>query len=366
MKIILKIAVLALTILPAFVASAQHTYTVRETRNGSASQTSRLTSKKIIPTAEQDSARVTAATPSLSLGDVLKQNDVFTRLEIAGNVGTTGLGLELATPVTKWAKLRMGVDWMPHINIGMDFSLDSYLDGKVSNKFDRIQQMMHDMTGFTMDDKIEMTSKPTMTTFKLLVDVYPLQKNTHWHVTAGFFIGGNSIGTSINKMQEMPSLLTLNMYNRIYDDVSSPDFVQNMIDNPIFDDIYLDPEVAMTLQDKMLPLGRLGVHIGDFKDGTPYMMEPDKDGTVSAKAMVNRFRPYLGIGYEGNLSRDGKWKIGVDAGAQFWGGAPKVTTHEGVVLNDLKNIRGKVKDYMDLMKGMAVYPSIAARLSYTF
>lgn len=364
MKILLKIAAIALALAPVADASAQHTYTVRETNKGLVRQESRLTSKKAVP--DSAATKNLSDLPSENLWQQMDHLGILNRVEIAGNVGTTGLGLEIASPVTKWVKVRVGVDWMPRITIGMDFALDSYLDGQVSNKFDRIQQMMYDYTGMEMDDKIEMNSKPTMTTFKFLVDVFPFQQNRHWHVTAGFFLGGNSIGTSINKMHEMPSLLTLNMYNRMYDAVADPDFVQNVIDEPFFDDIYLDPELAMTLQQKMVPLGRLGVHIGDYKDGTPYMMEPDKDGTVSAKAFVNRFRPYLGFGYGGNLTPDGKWQIGVDAGVQFWGGVPKVTTHEGVVLNDLENLRGKVKDYMDLMKCMAVYPSIACRLSYTF
>lgn len=297
----------------------------------------------------------------------MKQAEVFNSLEIAGNIGTTGLGFELATPVTKWAKLRAGMDWMPRFSIGMNFGLDSYLDdGRVSDNFGRIQEMMRDYTGYEMDNEIQMNSKPTMTTFKLLVDVYPLQNNRHWHVTAGFFLGGNSIGTSINKMNEMPSLLTLNIYNKMYDQFTAPDFIDKVIDEPIWGDMYLDPEVAQELREKMLSMGRLGMHIGDYKDGKPYMMEPDEDGTVSAKAKVNRFRPYLGLGYSGNLSNDGKWQIGCEAGVQIWGGAPKVTTHEGVVLNDLDNLRDKVKDYMDLMKCMAVYPSITCRISYTF
>ncbi len=93
---------------------------------------------------------------------------------------------------------------------------------------------------------------------------------------------------------------------------------------------------------------------------------PDKDGTVSAKAKVNKFRPYLGFGYGGALSPDGKWEASFDAGVQFWGGAPKVTTHDGTVLNDLINLRGKVGTYMDLMKSIPVYPTIDFRISYRF
>lgn len=300
------------------------------------------------------------------LGEKMNQHGVFNTIELAANIGTTGLGLEVASPMTKWAKLRVGFDWMPKITIPMSFNLDSYMDGQINDKFDKIQELMYNMSGMKIDQEVFMESKPTMTTFKLLVDVYPFKDNKHWHFTAGFFIGGRSMGKSINKMQEMPSLLALNMYDRMYKGITADDFLDKIENEPIFGSVYLDPFVAEELQEKMLSLGQLGVHVGDFKNGEPYMMMPDKDGTVSAKAKVNRFRPYLGFGYGGALSSDGKWEASVDAGVQFWGGAPKVTTHDGTVLNDLKNLKEKVKDYMNLMKALPVYPTIDFRISYRF
>ncbi|MDE5840352.1 MAG: hypothetical protein K2H49_05475, partial [Muribaculaceae bacterium] len=296
----------------------------------------------------------------------MNEHGVFNKIEIAANIGTTGLGLEVASPITEWTKLRAGVDWMPNFTVPMTFGMESYIDGKINDKFDKIQDLMRKISGMEIDKNIKMNSKPTMTTFRLLVDVYPFKANRHWHFTAGFFVGGNCVGKSINRMDEMPSLLALNMYDRIYQKITSEDFLEEIIDEPIFGNIYLDPEIAMELQDKMLELGKLGVHVGDYKDGKPYMMMPDKDGTVSAKAKVNKFRPYVGFGYGGALSADGKWQASFDAGVQFWGGVPKVVTHDGTVLNDLDNLRGKVGEYMDLMKLIPVYPTVDFRISYRF
>lgn len=302
-----------------------------------------------------------------SLFKSMNDNNVFNTIEIGANIGTTGLGLELASPMTDWAKLRVGFDWMPPFKIPMSFSMDSYTDGQISDeRFDKIQKTMYEMTGMTIDKDVDMESKPTMTTLRVLVDVYPFKNNRHWHFTAGFFYGGNSVGKSLNKMTEMPSLLALNMYDRMYTNITADDFIDKIIDEPIFNDIYLDPEIAMEMQEQFMSMGKLGVHVGDYKDGTPYMMMPDKDGTVSAKAIVNRFRPYVGFGYGGALTSDGKWQVSFDAGVQFWGGTPKVTTHDGTVLNDLENLRGKVDDYMDLMKAIPVYPTVDFRISYRF
>lgn len=310
------------------------------------------------------------------LVETMKKHGVFNSIELAANIGTTGLGLEVASPMTEWTKLRVGFDCMPRFMMPMYFDMNSYVDGKVSDKFDRIQDMMYRMSGMTIDQEVKMESKFTMTTFKLLVDVYPFKNNKHWHFTAGFFVGGNSMGKTLNAITEMPSLLALNMYDRLYNGVTSDDFYDKAINDENFladltgltalQGTYLDPRVVDQLQEKMESFGRLGVHVGDYKDGTPYLMMPDKDGTVSAKAKVNRFRPYLGFGYGGSLSNDGKWQASFDAGVQFWGGAPKVTTHDGTVLNDLVDLGGKVGTYMRLMKALPVYPTIDFRISYRF
>lgn len=299
--------------------------------------------------------------------DLRAQSRIFNRLELGLNVGTTGLGIEVGTPVTRWVRVRAGLDWIPRFNIPMHFDLTAYTDDGTSgpvtgSNFDRVQELMNELTGFDMDKRVTMQSKPTVTTFRLLADVYPFD-GKGWRVTAGFFAGGKTVGRSINDITEMPTLLCVGMYNKLYDYAKETEIWDFTI--PVLD-VNLDPDVAQELKDKLEHYGRLGIHIGDFKDGTPYIMEPDKDGTVSARAIVNAIRPYVGIGYDGTISRDGRWNIGFDLGAQFWGGAPKVVTHENVDLTELINVRGKVGDYLKLMRGLPVYPTAAFRLTYTF
>lgn len=303
----------------------------------------------------------------------MNTHGVLNTIEIGGNIGTTGLGLEIASPITEWTKLRVGFDWMPHFTIPMNFYLDSYVNGYVSEKFDKIQSMMTSLSGMTIDKELKMESKPTMTTFRLLIDVYPFKSNRHWHFTAGFFYGGKSMGSTINTVTDMPSLIAMKMYNKLYDDIMSGEIKDNEFLGSF--GIYLDPEQCDMLKDKVAVYGRLGVNVGKQKvidESTgeeklvPYLMEPDKDGTVSAKAKVNRFRPYIGFGYGGGITKDGKWQASFDAGLQFWGGAPKVTTHDGVVFNKLIDLDGEIRSYMNIMKALPVYPTIDIRLSYRF
>ena len=111
--------------------------------------------------------------------------------------------------------------------------------------------------------------------------------------------------------------------------------------------------------------GRMGVHIADYKDGTPYRLEPDENNMVKAQIRVNKFRPYLGFGYGGALSKkDDTYSLSFDCGMMFWGGTPKILTHDGTDLaNDVDHVRGKVGDYVKIIKAFKVYPVLSLRLT---
>ena len=161
----------------------------------------------------------------------------------------------------------------------------------------------------------------------------------------------------------MPSLLAVGIYNRQYEFFLNEEY----LDKPIFGSVYLDPEVGDEIREKMMNTGRIGIQIGEFKsDGSPYIVEPDKDGMVKAKALVNMFRPYVGMGYETTLKEsDNRLKFSIDCGAMIWGGAPDIIAHDGVNLTtEVTNIRGKVGDYMNVVTALKVYPVISLRFSY--
>lgn len=317
-------------------------------------------------------ANAQTAAPQLqktSQQSTLKRLGIFNKLETGITLGTTGFGIELATPVTEWAKIRVGASFVPHFTVPLHFGISSYTDGTSVNSgnIGKIQDMMYKLSGYEMDDRIDVDGTPRMANYKFLVDVYPFRSDRRWHFTVGFYAGPRRIAKAVNTMEEMPSLLAMAMYNRLYDASQQPDFIENVCTEPIFGNVYIDPEVAYQLQQRLTEYGRLGVHLGDFKDGTPYYMEPGKDGTMRADAFVNTMRWYGGLGYAASVSKDGHWNIGFDLGVMFWGGAPRVVTNDGVnMTDDLENIRGKVGDYMKLMRGLKVYPTFEFKLTYTF
>ena len=137
----------------------------------------------------------------------------------------------------------------------------------------------------------------------------------------------------------------------------------------------LRPEQVETV----LKYGRMGFQLGTYKHdmysedgllihqkGEAYVMEPGEDHQVHVYAKSNAFKPYLGFGYGGRLvkGRD-DWKVSFDAGLMFWG-KPDLYTHDGTNLTkDVENIKGKVGDYVDLIGGLKVYPSISVRFTKT-
>ena len=165
-----------------------------------------------------------------------------------------------------------------------------------------------------------------------------------------------------NAAYDGTSLVSVAIYNNMYERII--DSYENDVPYMTLggSDLYADEE----LYNKFKNWGRMGVHVGDFKNDSPYRMEPDADNMVSCKIKVNNFRPYLGFGYGGKLSNrsDRNW-ISFDCGAMFWGGTPKIITHDGVDLaKDVKNIDGKVGDYVSFFKGVKVYPVLELRLTH--
>ena len=286
-----------------------------------------------------------------------RRNNVCTSLDVAFTAGTTGLGVEVATPVTKWTRVRAGWEGMPKFNIPLYFDVTTYTDGQVSNNFDKVKDMMYKLTGDNIDEEVKMDARPNLSNFKFLVDVFPFQNNRHWHFTAGFYWGTSTEGRAISNKGETNSLIAMHLYNRIYTKLA-----ESNGEAPLFGDMHLSEEKYQ----EIMNYGLLGIHVGDFKDGTPYYMLPKPNGTVSAKAVANSFKPYLGFGYSGACDKAGRLNVGFEAGVLIWGGAPEVILHDGVNMNkDLVNVRGKVGRYLDFIKALPVYPAISFKISYT-
>lgn len=329
-----------------------------------------------------------------------KEHNIFQHLDLSVSAGTTGIGIDLASPIGEYFQLRAGFDYMPRFTAKMKFDVmigdqparqyDAN-GNRIETSFDRMQVMLHDFTGVTADDHVDMIGKPTMNNVKLLLDFFPFKNNKHWHVTAGFYWGPSKFAEAVNSTESMNSLIALSIYNNLYDksyihingDENGNHPPQYILQVPDPDDpdgkmmpVSLDPQI----EQRILDFGRMGFHLGDYArdiydsngnllhaKGDPYIMEGDDNNMVKVTAKSNSFKPYLGIGYRGRLvkNRD-DWKISVDAGVMFWGGKPDLYLHDGINLTeDITNIKGQVGDYVDLFKKFTVFPNLSVRFTKT-
>ena len=299
-----------------------------------------------------------------------KEHGIFQHLDASLNLGTTGIGIDVSSPVTEFAQLRAGFSFMPHFDYKVNFDVQvGNNPSESASKFQSLSRVLKDITGYQVNNSVDMVGEPTYYNFHVLFDVFPFKTDRHWHFTAGFYWGNSLIGRACNTTEDMPSLVAVGIYNNMYEKAlrKEPFVTITMNGNPYaFTD---DPEYQDMLFDKFSGYGRMGVRIGDYtSDGSQYVIEPDENSMVKVTMKANSFKPYLGFGYGGRLIKDDdRYKISFDCGAMFWGGSPSIITHDGTdLVNDVNNIRGKVGDYVKLAKCFKVFPVISVRFTRSF
>ncbi len=282
-----------------------------------------------------------------------EQTKLFGHLDLGISLGSTGIGVNLTSHINKTLHLRAAFTFLPHITSTTDFTVRSGnydKNGKwVSSDINEFIDLLEEITGFVVDNKIYMRRQPRLNNFSMMLDVYPFHKK-NWHATVGFYVGNSVVGTAENVTDEMTALVSVGFYNAIYEKVIN--------DEPIYKDAYIDPEIG----DRMMEYGRMGIRVGDFvSDGTAYLMEPDENNMVSAKVKVNKFKPYFGVGYSGRLIKgDDRFGIAVDCGLMTWGGTPDIYTHDGTnLVKDVRNVTGKVGHYVHTIEKVKVYPVLS-------
>ena len=305
----------------------------------------------------------------------------FDHLDVSLSAGVLGVGLEASSPLNNSLTLRAGMHYMPKFKPKMSFGVgleNDDVSGPVSSdRFNEIAKIFSDFTGCQVDDKIDMIGEPTMFNFSFLLDFSPF-KDKRWHFTAGIFAGPSRIAKAYNTTEDMPSLFSVLVYNKMYESAYN--------DEPMFiygdKAIYVDPEIAQ----KMLEYGRMTINIGDMADGSgACRLMPNSESMMKVKMKVNPVRPYIGFGFNSQFKnrhhQNTSYGFGFDAGVMFWGGAPQVITKRYVehydeandvikgtledvdLVRDVVNVKGKVGDYVRFVKSMKVCPMLSFKLT---
>ena len=245
----------------------------------------------------------------------------FNHVSFSVSGGTTGIGFELAAPMTANFAVRAGYSFMPKIKYSQKLTLDK-----------------GDLAAFYVNGhyvhEVDLEGKLNMGDFSLMFDWYPW-KNSSFRITAGAYIGKSDVVTVTNK------------------------------------EPFMNPEYAGKAG---IDLSRTGSNIME-----KYMIVTDAAGNVDAKLKVNGFKPYIGIGFGRAVPRK---SIGLqfDLGVQFWV-KPELQTNlmyydgeQGDFVTRYEKIeKGRItrsnedKDYKDLRNALktaeaiTVYPVMTVR-----
>ena len=326
-------------------------------------------------------------TMSIPSSTIFQKKNIFNHLDVSATIGSTGLGFDVAMPVGKYVQIRTGAAFFPHIKLKMTYGLEMTGDNSVAEgttSFEKAAKVLKETTGRDVKREVSMLAMPKYNNFKFLVDVFPF-KNKRWHVTAGFYIGNENFATAYNRTEDMTNLLSVNLYNRLVDQLSAN--VDRLKEEGVYDNLKLVPVdffswegenigVPKSIVESAIQHGYIGVPFGVLKNdvvkdgqviyhkGETYYVMPGKDNMIHTEGYINKFKPYIGFGYGGHLFKGSDTMISFDAGVMFWGGSPKLVTHDGVdLVHDLPKIRGSVGRTVDFVKTFTVFPVINLRLT---
>ena len=273
----------------------------------------------------------------------------FQHLDLLYSLGTTGIGIEAATPLGEDWRLRAGVSYLPWFK--KTIHMDVYV-GEDQSHFSDVQELMLDEKNYCMKNQVSMSGMLSMFNAKILVDYFPLDDNKKFRITAGLFWGPARIARLSTDDASAATLSCIAAYNKMYDKASDDDKISSW--GPA--GLYMGTYAHDILDDQ-----------GDIKHsaGDTYLMMPDDNGHLSIDAKTNSFKPYIGAGYEINLQKNkDKWKLAIDAGVLFWGGAPSLrVSSDGInLVKDIDKIPGKKGDYIKKVKNVVVYPNISVSI----
>lgn len=228
------------------------------------------------------------------------QRSFLSNYSASVNAGISGIGVSLSTVLHQNFNLR----------VGYEGALASY-----KYTVDDMGTVDYAGYGIPIPD-LKLKAKLKGGGFHMLVDYNPFKQGMGaFHLTAGFYAGGNELVT-----------------------------VDGQFDRQLIEELY---------QLGLDPTDELSVEVGDA------VVRADASGKVKAYAKVNSFKPYLGFGW-GNAIPRGRVGFRFDMGVLFHG-KPSIQS---------PNLQGKIADDDDidsfnkLIGKVSVWPQMTFQVTY--
>lgn len=120
---------------------------------------------------------IIALTTLFAGGAQAQNSNIFNHFGAGLSVGTDGIGIDVATPVTDYAAIRAGVSFWPKVKYSENVKI------KDNNPL--------------LTNNVDIEGKLNIFDVKLLADFYPI-KSSSFHITAGAFIGQEKLVTVQN------------------------------------------------------------------------------------------------------------------------------------------------------------------------
>lgn len=236
------------------------------------------------------------------------------------NVGTNGVGVELAAPLASFMDLRAGFDYVPKVSF------------KNKVEYDRPQEL-NNVPGELLKEryvdipeygaKLDVKTTTFLSQGKVLLDIYT-GKRSKFHFTVGAMFG-NDVIAKLRAADK--TIAAVELYNQ--------DIKNGLV--------------------KAEPKYPNGINI-DFEG---YNLGHDK-GRVELQAKVKKFRPYVGFGVGRGVPKKHAIGCKFDFGVQFWG-TPELHdryNNDHKITKDEPNLSKDFKDALKIAEKVIVYPTI--------
>lgn len=263
---------------------------------------------------------MTSANAQKKLADL----NILNHLAVGLDVGTTGIGADIAVPCTKYLEIQAGISIMPKIkyNTTLHFNNLNYID---DNNINKVVPGAADLKDIPVQGKLNMING------NVLFNIYPIPLKS-FHITVGAFFGNSDI---------------VEVYNAQKGQLMAVNTANDEIDK--YNENYAYPGNPNDLQ----PQSRIGLKLDD------YLLTPDAEGNAKASLKVKSFKPYVGIGI-GRAVPKRRLNFKCDLGAMFWG-SPDIVDHNGHSL--LSGIGSNDGGAVRIIRKIKVYPVLNFRLA---